>query len=230
MAREQRSLGTHSTNLQRTKFLEKSNSLLQRIEGWRNVQRFYVPGISVLLAEMEEAHRGASALPQDTPLLLPSGLNGRVTCSTKLKEYEWHLRLAQANDALDELCNHLRVCTHMWKEKREKVRGIMAHTRAQEALGRQGDRVAASAQKYRVAWRALRHLADKLDKLEWEASVPVLKDEDIRGLSEDANRVSEGQRHLSWIWTNITAVHQAEKDPGLNDGAIHSHFCFKSLN
>lgn len=44
-------------------------------------------------------------------------------------------------------------------------------------------------------------LSDPLITPEWVATLPVLKVEDVRGLSEALVGESEGKRRPSWIWT-----------------------------
>jgi hypothetical protein len=220
LALDQKNMGPHSTQLQRAKFLERSNSLRRRIENWRTLQALYIPGVSVLLARAaQDSPPGVLAeLPQHMVLWLPSAVQGTVPCDVKLMVIEWRLRMAQSQDALHDLRNHLRVQTHMWKKKRRDVRGVAGNTRAQNALARQGEKVDGSARKYRVARKALKDLAEPLGMVAWEVDVPVLKPTDVRGLTEAVDGVSEGNRVLSWIWTDLGAAVQAGDDPGLNDG------------
>jgi hypothetical protein len=220
LAAEQKHLNAHATDLQRAKLIEKSNALRRRIDAWRNVQRIYMPSIAVLMCKLDEDLPTHPVPPQtqDLPLFLPSELDGRVSCSLKLKEYEWRLRFAQAYDTLDELRDQLHIRMHMWKDKQQNARGVAAHTHVQNALAHQEERITAAAHKYRVARKALKNLAHDLDKQGWEDRVPALRPEDVCGMKEVKDGASEGKRRLSWIWTDSTAATQAGKHPGLHDG------------
>jgi hypothetical protein len=137
--------------------LEHSNRLGRKVEAWRNVQAFYVLGVAILLSRLQDSAPASTAaeLPEDAMLYLPSGLGGQVPCDPTLKRYEYRFRLAQARDALDEIQNHLRVRSYMWKKKRQDIRGVAAGTRAQAALSRQQEKIDISARRYRVARKAL---------------------------------------------------------------------------
>jgi hypothetical protein len=233
---DQTRLNVNSTPLQRTKVLEHSNRLRRKIDAWRNIQAVYIPGVTVLLSRLQDSAPAGSAaeLPEDAMLYLPSGLNGQVPCDSTLKRYEYRFRLAQARDALDDIRNHLRVRSYMWKKKRRDIRGVAAGTRAQAALSRQQDKIDVSARRYRVARKALMSLADQLGEDKWDHELRPLKPEDIKGLHDDGSgapgtgklknkgkqraELGEGTKRLSWIWTDLTAATQAGQDPGLNDG------------
>jgi hypothetical protein len=220
LAEERRQLGPHSTNLQHAKVMERSNALHRRIDAWHNVQRLYIPGVSVILARLEEAAPPGvlAEPPHEMRLFLPSEIDGEVPCSSKLMEYEWQLRFAQAHDALDELRNNLRLRSHVWKEKRRKAHGVAANTRALAVIAAQERKVEMSGCKYCVARKALSSLARYLNKDGWEIELPLLRKEDIRGYASGKEDESEGTRTLSWIWTATSAVAQAENDVGLHDG------------
>jgi len=215
--------------------MEHSYALHRKIENWRAIQATYTPAVPILLARAanEAPHGSAAILPHDSILLLPSDLVNRTPCDSKLMEYEWRLRTAQAQDALNELRDGLRIRSHQWKIKRRDVHGVAANTRAQANICRQQEKIDSSALKYRVTRKALVQLAPALGKQGWEAVLPVLKPEDVRGMRDDepvlhvrskahskrkAPGTSEGKRKISWIWTDHTAVAQAGVDPGLNDG------------
>jgi hypothetical protein len=216
--------------------LEHSNRLRRKVEAWRNVQAVYVPGVTILLSRLQDsAPAGAAAeLPEEAMLYLPSGLGKQVPCDSLLQRYEYRFRLAQARDALDEIHNHLRVRSYMWKKKRRDIHGVAAGTRAQAALSRQQEKIDISARRYRVARKALMSLADELGEVRWDHELRPLKPEDIKGLHDNESgaleagkgkkkskhqaKLGEGTRKLSWIWTGSTAATQAGSDPGLNDG------------
>jgi hypothetical protein len=242
-------LGPHATFLQKAKLLERANGLHRKIDNWRLIQAIYTPAVSTLLLRADKATPPGTAaeLPQDIELLLPSDLCSRgVTFDRRLADYEWRFRYAQAQDTLDELRNHLRVRSHLWKKKRRDIRGVAANTQPQALLSRQQAKINASARKYRVTRQALVNLAEVLEKDGWECSLLPLKAEDVKGLPGDEEalkafvgkgkekakkiaRLGEGKREISWIWTNLTAVAQASDDPGLHDGAEPIHPCMQVL-
>jgi hypothetical protein len=58
-----------------------------------------------------------------------------------------------------------------------------------------------AAEKYRTSRTAMLALSDPLIIPAWVDSLPTLKSEDVRGLSEAVMGESEGKRLPSWIWT-----------------------------
>lgn len=67
-------------------------------------------------------------------------------------------------------------------------------------------------------------LSDPLVVPEWNDTLPVLKVEDIRGLSEVLMGDSEGRRRLSWIWTMNTGIVADGTDKAGEEGTQHSCF------
>ena len=65
----------------------------------------------------------AEIAPWDYPLRLPSSLHLRSACLPILQQHEFRLREAQAYEALDELRDHLRLRSHMYKYKDENIVG-----------------------------------------------------------------------------------------------------------
>lgn len=136
---------------------------------------------------------------------------------------EWDLRHAQANDALNELRAALRLRSYLYRDKDRFQRGQRMQTRSRGVIQNCQDRVDGSALKYRVARDALVHLSRRLNNLGWEAALPVLKDTDVRGMTEAALRgeeesIGEGRRTLTWIWTTLGVGAQVGGDEGLQDG------------
>ncbi|KAF9230663.1 hypothetical protein BU15DRAFT_57022, partial [Melanogaster broomeanus] len=140
------------------------------------------------------------------PLWLPSAIaeKGRH-CDLKLSEIEWKLRQAQANEALEQLRQQLRLKSHLVTFKKEWITGQRANTRSQTIIKAVQAKIDATAEKYSTARTALGALAIPLAKLDWGDQYPVLNRDDIRcmaeGLEETGN-LSEGRRLLSvsWIW------------------------------
>ncbi|KAG1834036.1 hypothetical protein DFJ58DRAFT_735912 [Suillus subalutaceus] len=114
-------LGQHPTDTQRTHLLTRSNALLRRIDTWTNIQTLYIPSVTNLRANGlidSSLSNGSddsgcprpnpnSGKAEDSQLLLPSEICDHVQCDHKLLDAEWSLRLAQANDALNECHTHI---------------------------------------------------------------------------------------------------------------------------
>ncbi|KAK0498005.1 hypothetical protein EDD18DRAFT_1308992 [Armillaria luteobubalina] len=111
-------LGPHSTDLQRTKVQTQENRLGHKIEAWISVQVVYMPRTALLRAHDDDRRKpGVTVQPSKIPLYLPSTalkLNAidSLTQSTILDD-EWHLRLAQANDVLAVLREHLLLKSYL---------------------------------------------------------------------------------------------------------------------
>lgn len=126
---------------------------------------------------------------------------GRSPCDLRLYAFEWDLRHAQANDALQDLRQNLQLRSHLYKYKDRFATGQQANTRANANISRVQRYISASTTRYRVARNALVSLAEHLAKSEsWKATLLELHDEDVRGMTVGEEGESEGRRTLSWIW------------------------------
>jgi len=193
---------------------ERSNTLRSRIIGWYNVQQVYMPEAAILRKKGGTASNTGAAelLPQHLPLYLPSSIISHIPCNIKIADFEFRLRYAQANDALNSLRHHLRLRSHLWTFKTRFERGQRPSTRARNVIERTTQKIANVAKIYRDARNALVHLSPLLGKVGWEITLRVLEDKDIRAITEDERDMdpavrrrsehrSEGRRMTSWIWT-----------------------------
>lgn len=140
--------------------------------------------------------------PQDIPLHLPSSYKFRMPLQQPdLREYELRLREGRAHDALHEMRQHLRIRSHLLQRKDKYARGVRQNTRANTAIKKCQAKVNRAAEKYRTSRTAMLALSDPLIIPAWVDSLPTLKSEDVRGLSEAVMGESEGKRLPSWIWT-----------------------------
>lgn len=145
---------------------------------------------------------------EDLHLYLPSQLPRNVKCSTSLLEFEWQLRHAQANDALNELRDHLRLRSQLWKHKTRFEVGQRPNTRARNVIERCNAKISLDVKKYSTARAALVILAQHLCKVGWEVALQVLQAQDVRELESDQDDgtkgkkrlLNEGRRTRSWIW------------------------------
>jgi hypothetical protein len=91
-------------------------------------------------------------------------------------------------------------------------------------------KVTAAAAKYRAARLAIKSLAPSLKQVGWDIDFPVLRDSDIKGLTDASaptrsltSRVqhlvpgqSEGRREITWIWKRLGTLENS--DELLQDG------------
>lgn len=145
----------------------------------------------------EDTSPGVQATDMD--LLLPSQILGRITCDSKLIEFEWKLRYAQASDALHELQRLLLVRRQLYKSKEQYGIGQRHHTRSVTLIKNVQTKIDRAVEKYRLTRIRLMSLGKVLGKVGWENNMRPLLDEDIRALEED-DGVSEGRRTFTWIW------------------------------
>jgi hypothetical protein len=134
-------LDSSATMLQLAKMQERKNSLHRKIKAWTVIQHLYMPEVAAMRTRADQAASDTSLeiAPFDLPLYLPSSLPSRTTCLPTLRQYECKLREAQALEALDELRDHLRLRTHMYKYKDKNIVGQQANTRCQNIItGRTG--------------------------------------------------------------------------------------------
>ncbi|KAG5223527.1 hypothetical protein IMY05_C0771000400 [Salix suchowensis] len=126
----------------------------------------------------------------------------RTTCPTNLREIEWKLRFAQAQDALNHIRASLQIRAGVFQQKDRFERGQRAMTRSRSVIARLQDKIDDCAERYRVARRALAALAPILNKSHesWATSLQELRDGDIRAISAGEIRETEGRRTMSWIW------------------------------
>ncbi|KAJ6595379.1 hypothetical protein B0H10DRAFT_2232872 [Mycena sp. CBHHK59/15] len=104
----------------------------------------------------------------------------------------------------------------MYKQKDSHARGVRANMRSQDKIDALNDRIHRASAQYRAARRALVVLGRALQKREWEITLKLLTDDDVRGMPRaifsDPER-QKGQkkkspkwkkrskdRELSWIW------------------------------
>lgn len=142
----------------------------------------------------------------EVPLCLPSSLTTeqrRSYCTPGLEEKERRLRIAQADDALDELRRVLRAVlaldTH--RNRHTAGAGVAANTRMQSLLSKHRAKQRRIAERYRAARGALCLLDPEGAIAEdgWGRRLQVLDDPDIKPPALEDGQ-SEGRRQLTWIW------------------------------
>lgn len=194
---DSKALGSHSTDLQVAKVLERANRLKRQLDAWFAVQLLYMPAVSQMRIT-DESDSLTSAV--DAQLFLPSHIVNHTPVPYDLMEFEWRLRFAQAHDALHDIRRLLLVRSQMFAAKDRFSRGQRQVTRSQNLLRGVQSRIDASATKYREFRIALLRLGPPLGKVGWDDELQVLQEADVRGLSAKESSSSEGRVTMSWIW------------------------------
>lgn len=159
-------------------------------------------------SRLRQAEDQSAALPSDSqaedyPLYLPSSVDPSLWtgggCAPGLLAKERKLRLAQADDALDELRRQLRMSSTLRDYKRAGATSQRISTRAYTQLSRFQDKTNRCAERYSAAYSALQVLdpggawSQRLQPLDHKT--------DLRAPRRDSeDNPSETSRSLSWIW------------------------------
>lgn len=192
-----KALGSHSTDLQIAKVVERANRLKRQIDAWSAVQLLYMPAISQLRVP-DESDTLTSAVNGE--LFLPSQVLDRIPVSQDMMEIEWRLRFAQAHDVLHDIRRLILVRSQMYAAKDRFSRGQSQVTRSRNLVLGVQSRIDANVLKYREFRTALVRLGQPLGKVGWDMEIQVLHDGDIRGLAARESGRSEGRMEMSWIW------------------------------
>lgn len=209
-----------STYLQQTTVQRRETALLKKIEAWSKVQLLYMPCVAAIRARdtAKATKDGADdEAAYQIPLYLPSSLPSGTRCEKQLQEYEWRLRYAQANDALDSLRYHLRLESQVLNFKYRFARGQVDNLKSNDTVKRVAKHVRNDTEVYRTARLALRALSAPLGETGWQSSLPILVDADVRQMTQGLPEESEGNRTLSWIWRTDRVAGNLS-DEGLQDG------------
>lgn len=185
----------------------------------------------------EQRSENESDIPvYQTKLYLPSSVLAsglKIPCDNRLFQIELELRRAQADDALQELRDALRLRSHVLQDKARGQSGQRRGARTQSRLKGMNEKVDASATKYRVARNAIASLAQALND-----SVPIprmLADADVKAFNDDGDseyaKKQKGKKAeaakkagkkakkagelkpISWIWSG-----SGDGDAGLQEG------------
>ncbi|KAJ7745296.1 hypothetical protein B0H16DRAFT_1726862 [Mycena metata] len=229
-------IGNHPSADQKTNVTERGNKLRRKISTWMDAQVLFVPHVAVLRVEEDRARKRIAATQAQPGVQVQRGClrayRGRVECAVDLYEHEFRLREAQAHESLDDVRHQLLLRTHLHKHKDAYVRGVKANTQVQTKIKGVEERTCRSAERYRVAYRALMGLGKHLKRTEWEAELRPLLPEDVRGmpraLFQDPERKkllmkkgaatrrkakdmgAEAKARMSWIWRS-PGVEEAEE-------------------
>ncbi|KAF9456838.1 hypothetical protein BDZ94DRAFT_1176782, partial [Collybia nuda] len=193
-----KALGSHSTDLQITKVIERANRLKRQIDAWSAVQLLYMPAISSLRVVDNETDTLTGAVNEK--LHLPSQVLDKISVPMDIMELEWRLRFAQAHDALHDIRRLLLVRSQMLSAKDRFSRGQGQVTRSRNLIIGVQAQIDAHVLRYHDFRIALISLARPLGKVGWDRELQVLHKEDIQGLSAREGGHSESRMNMSWIW------------------------------
>lgn len=243
-------MGLHPTDDQRRSIVERTSKVRRKIETWMECQERFIPHVTWLRKREDEA-RALSARTQPIPgvkvqemaLWMPSALmrlaRGRrgEHCTKEVQEYEYRLRVGQANEALHDIRRQLLVRTHLYKYKDKQKRGVRANTRSNDKIDALNDRIRRAAAQYRCARLALVSLGKALGEHGWEVTLRELKEEDVRGrprstfADPDRQKGAKGKGKgkpkpkkrkknvpLSWIWVVQTKGPVVGEKQVMNEG------------
>ncbi|KAJ7430144.1 hypothetical protein B0H11DRAFT_2166577 [Mycena galericulata] len=221
-----------------SKLQDRRFTLLSKLAKFRDLQAIFMPGAARLLAAAEEARDSESAppRPEHIKLWMPHELDDDerdMSCVRGLAQMEARLRVSQCLNALVLLRSRLHAKRHFLAFSNSNIAGQKGKTKAQTLGDEIGERVTASAERYRQGRSALLRLQGEA----MDAQFRELKKEDIqldgdygetdaaakkklamlgsgRGARAPRNAPGTSKRVMSWIWT---------AQGGAADGEEHLH-------
>lgn len=197
------------TPTQSEMILKARQKLQHELVTWRQSQFYFCPLLTPSIGAVDPTS------PEHEKLLLPSSFS-RVLREqlglTSLALMEYQLREGQAYDALDNLCEKIKIFNVNLNFKKNNIFGQAANTRAQAFLKRLVADKGNAADKYRIAYRALISLGLSAS----DPSLQELRDDQLFG--KDASRpakLGDSKRGDPWFWTavrpsDLPAKEQAE--------------------
>ncbi|KAK0213555.1 hypothetical protein IW262DRAFT_1301039 [Armillaria fumosa] len=115
IARMNKELGEHSTDLQRAQVLEKSNRLCRRVESWFVQQEVHMPVVHGLRIRDSKGN-GPSVPAYSQPLYLPSTVLLHHPCDDIVIRAEARLHIGQGFDLLHTIHGHLLALAKGYKD------------------------------------------------------------------------------------------------------------------
>ena len=236
------------TALQTANFQEHRVALRKKIQHFRTLQVEYMPGLRSVLRNPDILDDSPDILAENIRLQFPSELASADrdrACANGITDVEARICHAEASEALDDLRRYLRTRTSLNKWRVKNISGQHKSTRARALQHRVDVKVYNSTTRYRHSRKALLTLRGPG---EWERTLQVLLDGDVRALNEreltqrekeqrefrtangmrtaDDSRegiavvgaLGEGRRTLSWIWLTVSID---DDSPEMHDGTSH---------
>ncbi|KAK0215451.1 hypothetical protein IW262DRAFT_1299714 [Armillaria fumosa] len=179
-------LGPHATDITQGNILIASNWLHQSIDGWIDSQQVHIPSVCALHQQDCQARGDECVEVWDIKLWMPSQLcAAQKTCKQDIMEYEWELRIAQAEEALDVICRKVILKTYVMKHKDKYTHGQCQGTKSSQLLGDAKGSKERSIAAYNCAYLSLCSLDQPLEKMAWQNHYQYLEKEDTYPLNED---------------------------------------------
>jgi hypothetical protein len=198
------------TLLHTTSIIEQQTVLLKCIQGFHEIQCFYMPGFdprnytNTEHNDSTDSNISSTTAVKNTKLYMPSELSaseGRKFCLNGLASIEDCIRFAKASNLLEDLRHHLHTRSFANKFKITNITGQKKNTQACEVQHHINDKVQASEVQYRRLREALKKLHGAGD---WEDKLKVLEKSDICTLNErELNRKEQDEQYQLRQWLGI---------------------------
>ncbi|CAK5277177.1 unnamed protein product [Mycena citricolor] len=216
------------------KLEELRRTVLVKIERFRELQLLHMPAVINIVRETEPA---AAPLAENVKLWMPSEMPASLGkdrgCTPELVGMEVRLRVAQCENSLAQVRARLHAKRHLINFRNANVTGQEHSTKARTIIDEIGEKVNASAARYRTGRAALvaceeissfphlRELAQ--EDLQMDGVAVAADDEAATSDAAAARRLAAfgagraprrdagaSKRTMSWIWTAKGALEQAE--------------------
>ncbi|KAJ7178679.1 hypothetical protein C8R43DRAFT_1118051 [Mycena crocata] len=217
---------------------DRRMALLVKLAKFRNLQRIFMPGATRLITDEEAARDSDAPAPkaETIKLWMPHELEQserEMGCVRGLLRIEEKLRLSQCLNALILLRSRLHAKRYFIAFRNANITGQEKATKANTLIGQLGDRVQASALRYRQGYDALKRLVGAamdprlkelldadltLDGERWESDTEAGRKLATIGTGPSSrlprDAPGRSRRVMSWIWT---------AQGGAVDGEEHLH-------
>ncbi|KAF6749127.1 hypothetical protein DFP72DRAFT_1073682 [Ephemerocybe angulata] len=219
-----KSLGTHSTSIQRSRVLERGNALKRRFDAWVLLQQLYMPSVTAHRQGVEEESDSAiSTSIHEVKLFLPSDVPTNVKVEQRLSRYEFKFRINQAETLLREIRSLLVSRSALIIKKKKDNAGVEVMTRSNALIHDLTEKIERFSKQYEDVFSRLKTLSKVLPQTATVALTPfqALKPTDTVGLSsmEDG---AEGYKKVTWIW-QMRGV--GETTTEREESALRVEFC-----
>ncbi len=188
---------------------DKEAELRRKIMHWkRDVQPVYMPNLrrrdSPSESELDYDVGPEDCDVWDIRLHLPSEFAAETRdrlCAPGLADKEFRLRLAQADDSLEDLRRALRSVSTLTRHQSTHTAGagVAANTRMLTLIAKHKAKVGRLADRYRAARAALLKLDPDGRRGGWKDRLKELKPEHVKP-PRPADGPGQGTFSLSWIW------------------------------
>ncbi|KAK0228030.1 hypothetical protein IW262DRAFT_1532140 [Armillaria fumosa] len=213
IARMNKELGEHSTDLQRAQVLEKSNQLCCRVESWFVQQEVHMPVIHGLRIRDSEGN-GPSVPAYSQPLYLPSTVLLHHPCDDIIIRAEARLRIGQGFDLLHTIRGHLLALAKGYKDADATTLTQKEWLKCHKTTRDLNVRITQAKHYYRDVRQCLMTLSARTMEYSWQSQLQVLEDSDVHRIADSAVGAFNTEQGMSWIWY---AAHLGDVPGGVNE-------------